>query len=145
EAGVVSRMRYGAGFLAYHHGDSLAAARHLEASVALYRTLEEPVGLAYALVALGQVRRGTPEGARVAEESVRLLRAAGDRWGLAYALLSATTVTRDDHDIATHRHLLTESHALWQELGDRWGIGLALFELAGVSASEGDLETARGL
>src|SRR5207249_3925660 len=87
---VRARMLGGAGALAYYQGDFGRASAYLEASLALWRQVDEPRGVGWVLhrLALLAESRGEYErAAALCAESVALWRELDDRSGLAYALV----------------------------------------------------------
>ncbi len=131
----------GAGVLAWRHDDIPAAAAHLAASLALFRTLGDVPGVAGALNSLGIVTAhgGNLAGAQALnEESLALRRTLGDRLGIAVTLNSLGEIARrrDNQDRA--QALYTESLALYRAAGDNFGSGVLLHNLGEVALQQGD-------
>ena len=130
---VRAKTLCGAANLAWFQGDFASARSCAVESVALWRRLGDPRGLAAALTALGMAQgyRGDQALAHsLLEESVALYRALGDDWGLALALFYYA----DPHAVgARHAALaqwvLEESLTLFQKSGDPRGMALPLHGL----------------
>jgi tetratricopeptide (TPR) repeat protein len=136
-----ARALNGASRIAIQHGSYARAVQHAEESLALYRALGEPAGIANALINLGQVASRQAEYSRAAallDESIALLRPLGDPWRIAHALENRGRVAHLQHDDTGAVALLQESLALFRQAGDRWGIGLALHSLGDVACEQGD-------
>ncbi|MDQ5851927.1 MAG: tetratricopeptide repeat protein, partial [Chloroflexota bacterium] len=132
---------YGAWMLAWIQGNTAGVRVRLEESVALFRTLGEARGLAYALMAMGAGPRPghVPAAGRPwLEESLALFRQVGDLFGLALVLrfLGQATQAQGDHSAA--RSLLRESLARYRELGDKWGLIRVLTDLGTLAKAQDD-------
>jgi DNA-binding CsgD family transcriptional regulator/tetratricopeptide (TPR) repeat protein len=143
---VQAKALWGAGLLAVIQGDYQIACAQLEESVALWRTLGDPCGLAAALRELGYVAlfQGHFLAAhRYTVESVTLFRGAGNRWELALSLhnLGVTLTKQGDHTTALVS--FEECLSLYRDLNDAWGISTALAGLGFVCGQRGDYTSAR--
>ena len=140
-----ARALYGAGELAFGHGDLARAAELFEEALAIYRALGDDGGTADVLVELGQVARARGDHDRAAalsEEGLQLGRASGDSRVIAIALVTLGRVEshRGDADGAIARH--EEGLAHFQKIGHGWGSAYALANLAVAALGRGDLERA---
>ncbi|MGH2404262.1 MAG: tetratricopeptide repeat protein, partial [bacterium] len=143
-----AKALYAAGVLAFHQGDYGQAAAMSGESLALYRSLDDNLGVALSLNTLGIVtrNRGDYKKARaLLEESLALSRQSGHKWALAEGLnvLGVTARRQGDHGLATK--MFTESLALWRELGDKWGLAASLGHLGVVARQKRDYERAKAL
>lgn len=113
----------------------------LERSVALFRRLDVPRELGFALNFLAATVHltGDPhEERRLLEESVALLRRAGDRWCAAYSLNDLALLTHLLGDLGGAQQLARESLTIFEEFGDRRGIGFAFNTFGEIAAHRGD-------
>jgi predicted ATPase len=141
-----AKALHAAGWLAREQGDYTDARILIEESLGIFRDLQDPRGIGWALVDLGFITRyeGDYDAANsLLEESVLLLRQADDMEGLAAALGNIGLIARDRGDADTAETHLTESIALWRKLGDRVGYGWALTALGMVARARGQREVAR--
>ncbi|MBA3944143.1 MAG: helix-turn-helix domain-containing protein [Herpetosiphonaceae bacterium] len=142
---VWTKVRTGAGLLAYYQGDYGRAATLCGESLWLSRQLGDQRGIVAALHGLAQVARAGDNytAARAMyEESVDILRMLNDTWGLARTLnYLGISLLQDDPGAA--RPLIAEGLALFRQVGDRWGIALSLNDLGTISRLEGKFAEAR--
>ena len=110
-------------------------------AAALFRELDDPVGLAQALraialalLALGQLR----EADAAAAEGIDLARAAGDPLPLAHLLSTRATVLLAARDPRRARHPAEEALRLLREAGARVAVCRLLGQLARISATLGE-------
>jgi tetratricopeptide (TPR) repeat protein len=132
-----------AGALAQSNGYTAVAGRCLEESLALYRSLGDRRGIAWALgLLLWQAYlEGDQTSMRIYQAECELLyRALDDTWGIAYSLLCKSLDT--DHQ-ADAEALLEESQALFRRVGDRWGVGATRNNLGLAAFVRGDYEQAQ--
>jgi non-specific serine/threonine protein kinase len=137
----------GAGLLAWSQGDHPAAHAHLAESIALWRELGQPVGLAEALrflSATAEAEGDYPRARSLIEESVRLLRTETSTFDLAMALarLGGTAALQEDFDTAWPA--LEESAAISRRTGDEWVLALALRQIGLAGLRRGDHAKATG-
>ncbi len=143
-----AKALFGAGAMAFFHGDYAAARQLLEESVSIGRELGAAGkrNLAHALTVLGQVAlfQGNPTTAReLAEEGELLFQEVGEAWGRALALLHLGRAAVESGDLAAARALLEESAALFRVSGDRQRQALPVDMLGMVALRQGDYGTAR--
>jgi predicted ATPase/class 3 adenylate cyclase len=123
----------GMGFLARQQGDySLAKSAH-EKSLALYREIQDKLGMARELAALGEILwiSGDPKGAvELNNESLALHYEIGDKAGIAASLEHLGVVARDHGDYKQARELLEESLKIQRELGNNLNTASCLNNLA---------------
>ncbi|MDQ2808275.1 MAG: tetratricopeptide repeat protein [Chloroflexota bacterium] len=128
--------------------DSPTARRYLEESVALWRTLNNPVALAEALDALAEETRIQgllPAAYSLAEEALALAQTTGDRSAIASALFQVGRTALEQGRPAEARARLEESLGVARSLGDERGVALALYHLGRITLAEDDYATARAL
>jgi predicted ATPase len=143
-----AKVRFGAGALAWTQGDFGTAQEHLEASIALYRTLGEGADLAYALIFRSNIALVNGEAAAArqqASEALTLLTATADRWGAALAHNWLGDALLALQDMAGARTQYEESLAHFRQVDDAWGAALPLHALANLAANQGDYTTAHDL
>jgi non-specific serine/threonine protein kinase len=131
----------GAGFLAWRQGDDGRAAALGEESLALYRQLEYPPGIAFSLNILGLAARRQGDYARAAElleESLGLWRESEHAWGIALTLNILGVMARQQGDYHRATALGEESLALYRGLGDRGRVASSLNSLGLVAQEQGD-------
>lgn len=143
-----AKALYGAGAMAFFHGDYLEAQEQLEESVSIGRELGAAGkrNLAHALTTLGQVAlfQGNPTMAReLAGEGARLFQEVGEVWGTALALLHLGRAAVETGDFAAACSLLEESVALFRVSGDRQRLALPVNLLGMVALRQGDYGAAR--
>ncbi len=136
------------GDIQYKEGDLSAATRTLDGSVARWRELGDPNGLADALRFSGMTAlfRGNGEkaGAEI-EEALQLFRTAHDQRGEAWALQNLAWLSFIEGDYPTAEARLETSAATFADLGDWGGVSWALGLLAWVRYTQGHLEEARSI
>jgi len=147
-ASVRARVLCGSGALSEFLGDYDHARARLEASLTMFRELDDLWGAGFALHFLGHVARAANDFAlatRMFEESLALFRNAKDKWGCAVTLdcWGAALINQQDYERAAL--LYEESVALFRELGDRWVIAGPLSGLGMASAVRGDYVRATAL
>jgi len=133
---ALARAYYGAGVLARTQGDFVAATRFLDRSLALYRRLEDKIGIANALNVAGIVAHDQGDYARAGvlyRESLAACREMGDQPGILLALNNLGNLAREQADYGAARALFAESLGLGRETGDRYGIALTLASMGTVA------------
>ncbi len=138
----------GIGRLAWAQSDYAGARAPLEQSVALWRELADPSGLAQSLSHLGMfwLEQGDHTAARVLlKESIGLFRALADQWGLAWALFCLGRAAHRAGDYAESWAISQEGLALSRAIGDTAGVAATLRTLGIVAADQGDYVAARSL
>ncbi|MBX3636794.1 MAG: winged helix-turn-helix domain-containing protein [Rubrivivax sp.] len=139
----------GAARLAAYSGDKVAAFASAEASVALWRSLADPRGLAFARFhegIAGIIAMQLPRARAALAEALDNFRAIGDGWGIALAtsyLGTAYAVEPGCEDQA--RPLLLEGRVRFKSLADTWGLTVSSHYLGSIALRTGDLQGARGL
>jgi non-specific serine/threonine protein kinase len=129
----LARALIGAGLLADFQGDFPEAKVLLEAGSAVYRRIDDRLGTAMALRALGGclLRGGTASDQvkGILEESLELARRSGDRRRIAGAIVSLGHLAAREHDYAGARALIEEGLAIFRHVGDARGVGASLWAL----------------
>jgi predicted ATPase len=139
---VRARALGGAAVLAHSQGEHGLARAFGDASLSLFRALDDQVGVAGALTNLGIVARdeGDYAGARAFhEESLAVHHALGNAGGAAIALTNLGVVARDLGDYVRARAAHEESLALQRAFGHIGGVAVALTNLSVVARDQGDL------
>jgi predicted ATPase/DNA-binding XRE family transcriptional regulator/Tfp pilus assembly protein PilF len=143
-----ARALEGAGNLAWRQGDVGPAAAFLDASLGLYRGLQERRGMAHVLNTLGLVADGRGDYAQASslfEESLALWREVRDVTFIAGVLNNLAMVAYHQERYARASELYEESLALHRAADDHWSIALTLSNLGEVSRAQGDLVRAATL
>lgn len=120
----------------------------IEESIALYQTLEDKRGLAFALMFLGQARESQHDFDRtraLKEQSVALSREVEDTLLLAITLNDLAVTVWLQGDSVAARALFEEDLALARKLGDDWGSTHPLAGLAEIALAQGDYNRAETL
>ena len=137
-----------AGQLCAQSGDYETARLRIGASLALYRELRDPKGIARALQSLGYaiyILGDRTQGQALCEESVAVYRAIDDRLGLANALRRLGWLAGDRGELDLAERYAGESLALIRAAGDPEQFAYALRNLYNVAWRRGDFERATKL
>ncbi|WP_433082709.1 diguanylate cyclase [Dactylosporangium sp. CA-052675] len=129
------------GIAAIGGGDHEEATAHFGESLAVWRELDVPQGVAASLGNLGKVSlsRGDYAAAeRYANECLDLERANGNTRGILLALECAGQALLGRGDVAGARAALDESLALSRQIGDAFGAAMAQHQLGLAALAEGD-------
>jgi tetratricopeptide (TPR) repeat protein len=135
------------GHLASNQGDYEMARGLYEESLAMFRELEQPSGIATSLAEQGNValKQGDLEAAgSFYEESLAISRELGNKVSIAVALNNLGKIAREQGDPRTARALHGESLEIRRELGDKGGFPWSLEAFARLAAP-GDPERAARL
>lgn len=148
-ASVRAKAKSGAGWVALWQGAYGRADALCQESLALYRELHDPRGMAVALDLLGNiasVRGDAPAATCLLEESLALYREIGDKARLAYSLNTLALISLRGADYSVYpraRSLLEESLALFREEGHQVGIAWSLYGLGLWHFQQEEAPTAR--
>jgi non-specific serine/threonine protein kinase len=137
-----------ASWLACMQCETRMARQRAEQSLALFRELEDPLGLADVLNTSGCVARDEGDFGRSAAllgECAALSRRTGNKLGLSASLTNLGMSVLQQGDSERAARVAQESLALWREIGDPWHIASALFLHGLVAQEQGDLERATDL
>ncbi len=137
-----------AGYAAYYQGDHSAAVHLLTESVALWRELEDPAGLADALDELGLVgwaRADFGLAREVLGEALGLARALGLRQLEGRCAYHLGLVMYEQGDFVAAKEWHTQSLAVAHELHDPLAEARAFYGLGQLAYRRGDLALARSL
>jgi predicted ATPase/DNA-binding SARP family transcriptional activator len=120
----------------------------LQKSLTIFRRLEEPEQIAFALNYLGAVARlrGEYEQCKAFwHESLSIYREIGDRWGVAWSLNFLGHLAGEQGEYLEARQFLQESLAIHQEMGNQRGMAGSLNSLGYTVYLLGEYEEARSL
>lgn len=124
-------------------GNQAGAREWLEDSVATWRKLGDPLGLAHALALQGWSLTAHPAEATAAlSECITLFRENGSAWDLAFGLLTQGMVCLANGDVPAARTVLDECVHLEREHNDAWLAAQALLYLGRLEAHAGALDIA---
>jgi predicted ATPase len=127
-----ARGLYAAGLFAILQGDYTAGKGLLQESLMLFREIDDPRNVAYALDSLAYlaIEQGEyPEAEALAREAVDLLRARASREGLCFSLIHLAIALRWRGEWAAAHESYEQSLVIARELGTPWEIGTALREI----------------
>ncbi len=146
---VGAKALFAAALLAFVQSDYERAEALSEGSLALYREVGDPWGVAFSLLTLGNVAwvRGNTVAARsMTEEALALYRKIGLKEYVAWSLFSLALLDNSQGEYTKAYALFEESLAIHRELGNKRGIAHSLSQLAQVLfVSQGDQERVRSL
>ncbi|HUG16847.1 MAG TPA: TIR domain-containing protein [Thermomicrobiales bacterium] len=135
--------------LAFYQEDFTTAQAYSGAAVSLWRALDQPNGLAHALIiaalAFGQI--DVDRAVDSLHEAHHLFDVQGNEWGIGQTrlylgvcgVLGWGSMTHPPAAIRAH---LDASEAIYRRLGDRWQLGMVLSYLGMLEEQIGNLETA---
>lgn len=137
-----------AGDCADSYDDYTQANARFSESLALYRELEDPVGIAWALLLQGRTARTQADTRRVGvllQESLMRFQEQRNTWGTAWAYLNLGEAAFDQGDVATASAEFEKARGLLHVLGDSDGAAFTLWNLGRVARFQGDVMRARML
>ncbi len=117
-------------------------------SLALYRTIEDPHGMAEVMDALGRIAQGNGafDQARAwHEQELALRRVIGDEWGIARALGQLSFIAQLQRLPDESERLSQESMARLRDIGDEGGVAGVLANLGGILLLHGEPARAEAL
>ena len=135
----------GLGTLAHFQGDDDVAILRLGEGSRLWRTLNDPIGLGYALTILGNIAEDSgnyAEAERQFIEARDLFEQAGDAVNIAVTLYHLGVLRYGQGDLANAVHLCTEARALGRQAGDPWVTATAQAYLGLIYVDVGDYPSA---
>jgi predicted ATPase/class 3 adenylate cyclase len=138
----------GAGALAWRQRDYEAADTQLAASLALYRSLDCPRGIARALHFLGRLAQFQGDyqwAGALYEESLSLAASTRDTWAIAATMDAMGLMAWQQGDFTRAKALLDGSLAYTRQLGDPLGTADALNILGRIAFDQGDYPSATAL
>jgi predicted ATPase len=141
-----ARALFQTGKMARNQSDYERARTHFEASLALYREVDNQRGAASVLESLGWIdyfEGDTVKAASRFEESLTICRALDARHGIASSLRSLGRIKRTEGDYAAAQALYEESLAIFRQMGNEGGIANGLSELGDLMRLLGDYDSAR--
>jgi predicted ATPase len=140
-----ARGLYAAALFAILQGDYAAGKGQLQESLTIFREIDDPRNVAYALDSLAYlaIEQGEyPEAEARAREAVDLLRARSSREGLCFSLIHLAIALRWRGEWAAAHELHEQSLVIARELGTPWEIGTALREIGLAECDEGRCDLA---
>ena len=129
-------------------GDFSAAERYLRQSLSICRDLDDHLGIAVSLNALGVNQRDTGDHVRAQEnfeQSLSYWRKVSDRSAIARCLHNVANVAKIRGDYNDARAALFEAMQMFREIGDRSGAAWSLNQQGDVAWEAGDISGAREL
>ena len=142
-AEIRARALLGAGMLSHYSAEDTLAIPCLEASLALYRTIADPWGLAFTLAILGVVAEDAGNYELATErftESLKHARAANDQCETGLVLFHLGIVAWGQHDLERANGLLAEALTVQQAAGDLvYGAAESLAFLGLFACEQGDV------
>ncbi|HEY4024985.1 MAG TPA: tetratricopeptide repeat protein, partial [Candidatus Dormibacteraeota bacterium] len=129
-------------------GDHAGRAARYEASLALYRALDDRDGIARVLNNLGMValdRNDNHAAIALHEESLLSFRSLGDDHGIAMCLANLAYGAMELGDLRHAAAMLAEANVIRRRLGDSLGLARSLMGLAVVRARAGEHERSAAL
>jgi predicted ATPase len=145
--GVRAKMLSGAARVAFYAGAHDEAVAFATESVALFRAVGDPHGLAFALFHLGLAKVLSPDRADVLarfQDGAQRFRALGDEWGTALAVTySGVSISLQPDRESEARMLLNEARVRGTALEDDWLKTPPAHYLGSIALRHGDLDAAR--
>ncbi|MDG6106826.1 tetratricopeptide repeat protein [Dactylosporangium aurantiacum] len=138
---VRAHVLCGAGWIAVDRSDHVRAKAYFDESLALFRELGDPRGVAEALHGVGtmlQASGGSAEALALFEESLVLYRDLDDTEGIAWTLDHLGQSRLGLPDAAGAEALFEASRALFQRLGHAWGRAITLDHLGLADLAQGN-------
>lgn len=138
----------GLGLLCWQQGQNAACAEAYRESLALYKELQDPIGIASALSGLGTatlLQRDPVRARRYFQEALRLRRATGNRTGEASSLMQLGHVAYRLDDLEEAATLYSGSLKIERELGNQLGEAACLHSLGAISDTRRDFAEAASL
>jgi tetratricopeptide (TPR) repeat protein len=136
------------GALATTQGDYPAAERFLAQSLSVYEELDDQMGIAAALNALGVSARDRGDYVSAQsnfERSLACWRLQPDRLAIARCLHNLANTVKVRGDYPRARWALSEAAEIFDELGDRNGAAWSINQQGDIARAQGDTVAARGL
>jgi tetratricopeptide (TPR) repeat protein len=134
------------GWLARERGDAATARARLEQSLAIYRELDDKLGIAWTAVTLGEVLimlEETSLATSVLEEGLNLAREQGEGFAIGWALNHLGHLAQLNGDLEQAARLHDESLAMFQSLGPyKSGLAWAHHGLAETALAQNNAELA---
>jgi predicted ATPase/DNA-binding SARP family transcriptional activator len=143
-----ARALHSAAFLSFELGDFDRGFAWAEESLALYRSLDDPVGIGRTVHVLSQAASSLGQRGRAlayAEESLRLARELGHVRGLIVSLRDMAALTAEDGDDNRAATMFEEAERLARQHRDDSALADVLLLRSRLSLKAGDFEEAAGL
>jgi DNA-binding NarL/FixJ family response regulator len=124
------------------------AQAHLEAGIAIDRSVDYAHGVAFGLSDLGDValaRGRLADAAAYADEALAIWRDRGDAWSVAWAQIGCGRIARAQGDPARAVSLVCDGLTACAKLGDKEIAARGISELAAIAAERGELRLAARL
>lgn len=115
-------------------------------AVLIFRQLDSPSQLGYALLHLGHLvgyAEGNYEEAKtIYQEALEIFENLADQAGIAHAIANLASVALELRDYATAQTLVKDSLGRYSELDFQWDLALTIGIAAGVAAAQGQFDRA---
>jgi tetratricopeptide (TPR) repeat protein len=136
------------GHLGIGYGDLAAAREAFASSLELFRTLDDPAGLADCLSGFGAAcrwRHELEDSARYYAEACALQERSGDQYELGIILRGMANVKNSAGDPDEAKRLLLRARACFEESGNRFQVANCLNDLGEIARKTGQLTDAEAL
>ena len=147
-AAIRARAWHGAASLARTQDDRTQAVVFCERGLALYRELDDTLGMAASLNLLGVLARSSGEIAQavdLCQESLSLFERIGDPSWMALLRCNLGVLAFWQRDLARAESLLDAALSGYRTIGNEWGIAFTLHALGSVVADGGNTRRAAAL
>ena len=134
-----------AGYVTAASGDPAQASAYFERGLALYRSLGDRRGTAWAIRGCAfahMLRDEYPAAEQLGQESLRLCAGSSDTWGLAWSLYALAFLKLAQGDLAGARPALEEALVLLRRQDMPFGVFRALLALGDTQFEQGDVARA---
>ena len=134
------------GLIAFDRGDTATSRARFEASLTLYRAIDNPlktVGVLHNLANLHNQLNESERALPLYAECLAIYEQTDDSSGIALVSLGMGAIYRDQADLPQAVAAFNRSRALASELGDDWSAAVALLNLGDIAADTGDYPAAR--
>ncbi len=132
----------------YGDGDLKESATHLEESAALFRQLNDPMGLAHTLIRLSWIaimQKNIPYARSIVDEVAVLILDTGDAIISGWVHVTMGRIAQTLHDFTQARNAFENGILFFDQARTIEGINLILISLAGVEMKLGSFERAQKL
>lgn len=145
---ALADLQYGMGRASYLLSEYDAVEEWQNKALANYRELDDKLGIADAIAALGEVKLRqfkNDEALELAQESMRLYESLNERRKVAYALMNIGIIYSNKDEFETTRQYFQQSYDLMEEVGDPISRARAMNNLGTIIDMLGDSQKAEAL